>query len=153
MEYKGKLNAEQVKFLLVVSRFNEVITKSLKEGAIDCIEQMGGNRDNIDIAHVPGSYEIPLVAQKGAKSGKYDAIIGIGAIIRGETAHFDFVSSQSASGILNVSLATEIPIVYGILTTDTLEQAFARAGAKQGNKGYEAAQTAIEMVNLLKEFR
>jgi len=147
---EGKLSAEGLKFGIVVGRFNSFITERLLEGAIDCILRHGGSKDNIEIVKVPGSFEIPLTAKKLAKSGKYDAVICLGAVIRGSTPHFDYVANEVTKGIAQVSLETEIPISYGILTTDTIEQAVERAGTKMGNKGFDAAMVAIEMVNVLK---
>lgn len=148
---EGILTAENIKFAIVVGRFNSLITERLLEGAIDCIIRHNGKEENIDIIRVPGSFEIPLTAKKLAKTGKYDAIICLGAVIRGATPHFDYVASEVTKGIAQVSLETEIPIAYGILTTDTIEQAVERAGTKMGNKGFDAALTAIEMVNVLRQ--
>jgi 6,7-dimethyl-8-ribityllumazine synthase len=147
---EGKLSAEGLKFGIVVGRFNSFITERLLEGAIDCIIRHGGSKENIDIVKVPGSFEIPLTAKKLAKSGKYDAVICLGAVIRGSTPHFDYVANEVTKGIAQVSLETEVPISYGILTTDTIEQAVERAGTKMGNKGFDAAMVAIEMANVLK---
>ncbi|MBK3333171.1 6,7-dimethyl-8-ribityllumazine synthase [Persephonella atlantica] len=149
-QIEGQLNAEGLKFAIVVGRFNSLITEKLLEGAIDCILRHGGSEENITVIRVPGSFEIPLTAKKAAKSGKYDAVICLGAVIRGATPHFDYVASEVTKGIALVTLETEIPVAYGILTTDTIEQAVERAGTKMGNKGFDAALTAIEMVNLLK---
>lgn len=146
----GNLTAEGLKFAIVVGRFNSLITEKLLEGALDCIERHNGNPENITVVRVPGSFEIPLTAKKLAKSGKYDAVICLGAVIRGSTPHFDYVANEVTKGIAQVSLETEIPVAYGILTTDTIEQAIERAGTKMGNKGFDAALTAIEMVNVLK---
>ncbi|PMP76065.1 MAG: 6,7-dimethyl-8-ribityllumazine synthase [Sulfurihydrogenibium sp.] len=148
---EGKLTAEGIKFAIVVSRFNNLITERLLEGALDCILRHNGSQENIDIVRVPGSFEIPLVAKKLAKSRKYDAVICLGAVIRGDTPHFDYVANEVTKGIAQVSLETEVPISYGILTTDTIEQAIERAGTKMGNKGFDAALTAIEMVNVIKQ--
>jgi 6,7-dimethyl-8-ribityllumazine synthase len=147
---EGKLSAEGLRFGIVVSRFNSFITERLLEGAIDCILRHGGSKENIEIVKVPGSFEIPLTAKKLAKSGKYDAVICLGAVIRGSTPHFDYVANEVTKGIAQVSLETEVPISYGILTTDTIEQAIERAGTKMGNKGFDAAMVAIEMANVLK---
>ena len=149
-EINGYLKADNLKFGIVVSRFNSLITEKLLEGAIDCIVRHGGNTENITVVRVPGAFEIPLIAKKMAKSGKYDAIICLGAVIRGSTPHFDYVASEVSKGIALVGLETEVPISFGILTTDTLEQAIERAGTKMGNKGFDAALSAIEMVNVLK---
>jgi 6,7-dimethyl-8-ribityllumazine synthase len=147
---EGNLSAEGLKFGIVVGRFNSFITERLLEGAIDCILRHGGSKENIEIVKVPGSFEIPLTAKKLAKSGKYDAVICLGAVIRGSTPHFDYVANEVTKGIAQVSLETEVPISYGILTTDTIEQAVERAGTKMGNKGFDAAMVAIEMANILK---
>jgi 6,7-dimethyl-8-ribityllumazine synthase len=147
---EGKLSAEGLKFGIVVSRFNSFITERLLEGAVDCILRHGGSKENIEVVKVPGSFEIPLTAKKLAKSGKYDAVICLGAVIRGSTPHFDYVANEVTKGIAQVSLETEVPISYGILTTDTIEQAIERAGTKMGNKGFDAAMVAIEMANVLK---
>ena len=149
-EINGYLKADNLKFGIVVSRFNSLITEKLLEGAIDCIVRHGGNTENITVVRVPGAFEIPLIAKKMAKSGKYDAIVCLGAVIRGSTPHFDYVASEVSKGIALVGLETEIPISFGILTTDTLEQAIERAGTKMGNKGFDAALSAIEMANVLK---
>jgi len=146
----GNLIATDHRFGLVVSRFNHFITDKLLEGAVDVLERHGANPKNITISHCPGAYEIPLVAQKMAQTKQFDAIICLGAVIRGATSHYDLVASQSAQ-IGNVSLQTGIPILFGVITTETIEQAIERAGTKAGNKGAEAAVSAIEMVNLLKE--
>jgi 6,7-dimethyl-8-ribityllumazine synthase len=148
---EGKLTAEGLRFAIVVGRFNSLITEKLLEGAIDCIIRHGGVEDNITIIRVPGSFEIPLAAKKAAKSGNFDAVICLGAVIRGATPHFDYVANEVTKGIAQVSLETEVPIAYGILTTDTIEQAVERAGTKMGNKGFDAALTAIEMANLIDE--
>lgn len=150
---EGGLSAEGLKFAIVVGRFNSFITERLLEGALDCILRHGGSRENVEVYKVPGSFEIPLLAKKVAKSGKYDAVICLGAVIRGSTPHFDYVASEVTKGIAQVSLETEIPISYGVLTTDTIEQAIERAGTKMGNKGFDAALTAIEMVNLIKKVK
>ncbi len=148
---EGKLTAEGLRFAIIVGRFNNLITEKLLEGAIDCIIRHGGLEDNITIIRVPGSFEIPLAAKKAAKSGNYDAVICLGAVIRGATPHFDYVANEVTKGIAQVALETEVPIAYGILTTDTIEQALERAGTKMGNKGFDAALTAIEMANLIDE--
>ncbi len=148
---EGGLSAEGLKFAIIVSRFNNLITEKLLEGAIDCIIRHGGSEDNITLIRVPGSFEIPLAAKRAAKSGSYDAVICLGAVIRGATPHFEYVSAEVTKGIAQVSLETEVPVAYGILTTDTIEQAIERAGTKMGNKGFDAALTAIEMANLIDE--
>ncbi len=146
---EAKLNAEGKKFALVVSRFNDFITEKLLTGAIDALSRSGAADDDIDVVKVPGSFEIPLVAKKAAERGRYDAVICLGAIIRGATPHFDYVSAEVSKGIAVVSLETQIPVIFGIVTTDTIEQAIERAGTKAGNKGWHAAITAIEMANLM----
>ena len=148
---EGQLSAKGLNFAIVVGRFNNLITEKLLEGAIDCILRHGGTEDNITVIRVPGSFEIPLIAKKAAKSGKYDAVICLGAVIRGATPHFEYVAAEVSKGIALVSLETEVPVAYGILTTDTIEQAIERAGTKMGNKGFDAALTAIEMANVIKE--
>ena len=148
---EGKLLAEGQKIAIVAGRFNEIITNKLLGGAIDAFKRHGGNENDIDIAWVPGSFEIPLIAKKMAESKKYDAVICLGAVIRGATAHFDMVANETTKGIAAASLQTGVPIIFGVLTTDNIEQAVERAGSKAGNKGFEAATTAIEMVNLFKQ--
>ena len=149
--YEGKLVAEGLKFGVIVGRFNEFIGGKLLSGALDGLKRHGVEESEIEIAWVPGAFEMPLIAKKFAKSGKYDAVICVGAVIRGSTPHFDYVSSEVSKGIANVSLDTEVPVIFGVLTTDTIEQAIERAGTKSGNKGYDAAVTAIEMANLIKQ--
>jgi 6,7-dimethyl-8-ribityllumazine synthase len=148
---EGKLISDGLKFGIIVGRFNEFIGSKLLSGALDALKRHDVNEEDIDIAWVPGAFEIPLVAKKMAKTEKYDAVICLGAVIRGATPHFDYVSNEVTKGIAKVSLDMEFPIIFGILTTDTIEQAIERAGTKAGNKGYDAAITAIEMANLLKE--
>jgi len=148
---QGNLTAENKKFGIVISRFNELISTQLLSGAQDCLVRHECNKDNITVAWVPGSFEIPLVAKKMAQSSNYDAIICLGAIIRGNTPHFEYVASEVSKGIANIGLETGIPIIFGIITSDTIEQALERAGTKAGNKGWDAALSAIEMVNLLTE--
>lgn len=147
--YEGKLVAEGLKFGIVVGRFNEFIGGKLLGGALDGLKRHGVNDDEIDIAWVPGAFEIPLIANKMAKTKKYDAIICLGAVIRGSTPHFDYVCGEVSKGVATVSLNTEIPVIFGVLTTDSIEQAIERAGTKSGNKGFDAAVTAIEMANLM----
>jgi len=151
--FEGKLTAQGLKFGIVVSRFNELVTSKLLDGALDCLKRHDANQDDIEIFYCPGSFEIPLVAKKLAKTGKYDAIICLGAVIRGETPHFDYVASEVSKGIALVQLETEIPISFGIITTDDVEQALNRSGLKSGNKGWDAALSAIEMANLLKQIK
>lgn len=148
--YEGQLVAGSEKFCIIISRFNDFIGSKLLSGAIDELKRHGVSEDNIDVVKVPGAFEIPLTSLKFAKSGKYNAIITLGAIIKGSTPHFDFVSAELSKGIAQVSLQTEIPVIFGVLTTDNIEQAIERAGTKAGNKGSDAAKSAIEMVNLLK---
>jgi 6,7-dimethyl-8-ribityllumazine synthase len=133
----------------VVSRFNELISTKLVEGAIDCLKRHDADEKNITIIRVPGSFEIPLIAQKSAKSGKYDAVICLGAVIRGATPHFEYVASEVSKGIAQASLASEIPVIFGIITSDSIDQAIERAGTKAGNKGWDAALSAIEMADLV----
>lgn len=149
--YEGRLTSNNKKYGIVVGRFNEFIGGKLLAGALDALKRHGVNEEEIEIAWVPGAFEIPLAAKKMAQSGKYSAVICLGAVIKGSTPHFDFVSSEVSKGIANVSLETGLPVVFGVLTTDTIEQAIERAGTKAGNKGYDAACTAIEMVNLFDE--
>ena len=148
--YEGQLVASNEKFCIIISRFNDFIGSKLLSGAIDELRRHGVNQENIDIVKVPGAFEIPLAAQKFAKTGNYDAIITLGAIIRGATAHFDYVSAELSKGIASVSLQTGIPVIFGVLTTENIEQAIERAGTKAGNKGSDAAKAAIEMANLMK---
>lgn len=145
---QGQLNAEGKRFGILVSRFNEFITKRLLEGALDCIHRHGGDDKKIDIVWVPGSFEIPTIALKMAVSKKYDAIICLAAVIRGGTVHFEYVASEVTKGIAQVGIQTGIPTIYGVLTCDTIEEAVERAGAKQGNKGWQAALSGIEMADL-----
>ena len=147
---EGNLDARGQKFGVVVSRFNSFISERLLEGAIDSLVRHGADDDDIHVARVPGAFEIPLTAKKMAESGKYDALICLGAVIRGSTPHFDYVASEVSKGVASVSLESGVPVIFGVLTTDTIEQAVERAGTKAGNKGFEAAVTAIETVNLLK---
>ena len=148
--YEGKLTGENIKVGIVVSRFNEFITSKLLGGAEDGLVRHNVNPDDIEVAWVPGAFEIPLIASKMAKSGKYDAVIALGAVIRGSTTHYDYVCSEVSKGIANVSLNSDIPVMFGVITTENIEQAIERAGSKAGNKGYDCALGAIEMVNLIK---
>jgi len=148
--FEGKLIGESQRFGIVVTRFNEFITNKLLSGCLDTLTRHGVDRENIDIAWVPGAFEVPLVAQKLVEKG-YDAVICLGAVIRGATPHFEYVSNEVTKGIAQVGLNTGVPVIYGIITSDTIEQAIERAGTKAGNKGSDAAVTAIEMVNLLNE--
>ncbi|MCT8976609.1 6,7-dimethyl-8-ribityllumazine synthase [Clostridium sp. CX1] len=149
--YEGSLIAQGLKFGIIVGRFNEFIGGKLLSGAIDGFKRHGVEEENIEIAWVPGAFEIPLVAKKMVNTKKYDAVICLGAVIRGATPHFEYVSAEVSKGVASVSLETGVPVVFGVLTTDTIEQAIERAGTKAGNKGYDAAVTAIEMANLLKQ--
>lgn len=148
---EGKLDASGLKFGIVVARFNEFITGKLLEGALDCLRRQNASEDEITVAWVPGSFEIPLAAKKMAASGKYDAVICIGAVIRGGTAHFDYVAGECAKGIAMAALETGVPVIFGVITTDTIEQAIERAGTRLPNRGFEAAMTAIEMANVLRQ--
>jgi len=148
---EGKLNAKDLKFGIVVGRFNEFISSKLMGGALDALRRHDADEKDIDMVWSPGAYEIPLLAKKMASSGKYDAVICLGAVIRGATPHFDYVSSEVSKGIASAMLETEVPIVFGVLTTDSIEQAIERAGTKSGNKGFDAAMAAIEMGNLMKQ--
>ena len=147
---EGRLFAEGFRFAVVVSRFNDFVCSRLVDGALDALHRHGATEDRIFLVRVPGAFEIPIVAKKLAGSGRYDAVICLGAVIRGATPHFDYVAAEVSKGIANVALESKIPLTFGVLTTDNLEQAIERAGAKSGNKGYEAAVSAIEMVNLFK---
>ena len=148
--YEGNLLAQDLRFGIIVSRFNDFIVDRLVGGAMDALKRSGADEKDIDLFKVPGAFEIPLVAKKVAKSGRYDAVICLGAVIRGATPHFDYVANEVSKGIAHVSLETDIPIAFGVLTTDTLEQAIERAGSKAGNKGWDAAMAAIEMANLIR---
>jgi len=150
-EINGKLNGEDKRFALVVGRFNSMITERLLEGALDCFERHGGKPDNLTVVRVPGSFEIPLTAFKLAKSGKYNGVICLGAVIRGSTPHFDYVAAEAAKGVAQAAFGTGLPIIFGILTTDSIEQAIERAGTKAGNKGWDAMLSAMEMVDLFKQ--
>ncbi len=148
-EYEGNLSAEGKRFGVVAGRFNAFVVKELLEGALDCLQRHGGDPEAVDVVWVPGSFEIPLVARKMADSGRYDALICLGAVIRGATPHFDYVAGEVSKGIAAVAMETGVPVLFGVLTTDTIEQAIERAGTKAGNKGWAAALGAIEMANLL----
>jgi len=148
--FEGMLLGEGLKFGLVISRFNEFITRRLLEGAQDALLRHGVSQENIDIAWVPGSFEIPLIAKKLAETKRYDAVICLGAVIRGGTPHFEYIASEVTKGIAKVALETGLPVIYGVITADSLEQAIERAGTKEGNKGFEAAVNAIEMANLMR---
>ena len=148
---EGALTTNGEKFCIVISRFNEFIGSRLLSGAKDELIRHGVSEDNITVVWVPGAFEIPLIASKMARSGKYDAVICLGAVIRGSTSHYDYVCSEVSKGIANVSLNSDIPVMFGVLTTDTIEQAIERAGTKAGNKGYDCALGAIEMINMMKQ--
>ncbi len=148
---EGQLRADGLRFAIIVSRFNDFICDRLLGGAVDALTRTGADEKDLEVYKVPGAFEIPLTAKKVAESGKYDAVICLGAVIRGATPHFDYVANEVSKGIASVSLETSVPITFGVLTTDTLEQAIERAGSKAGNKGFEAAMAAVEMANLLKE--
>ena len=148
--YEGHLTGENVRIGIVVSRFNEFITSKLLGGAEDCLIRHNVNPDNIEVAWVPGAFEIPLIASKMANSGKYDAAIALGAVIRGSTTHYDYVCSEVSKGIANVSLSSDIPVMFGVVTTENIEQAIERSGTKAGNKGYDCAMGALEMIDLIR---
>lgn len=151
--YEGMLDAKGLKFGIVVARFNEFISTRLLDGAVDCIIRHGAGKNAIEVAWVPGAFEIPLVAAKMAESGKYDTVICLGAVIRGGTPHFDFVAAEVSKGIAKIALDSKVPVAMGVLTTDSIEQAVERAGTKAGNKGWAAAAGAIEMAQLMKQFK
>lgn len=151
--YEGHLVSQGLKYGIVVGRFNEFITTKLLSGALDALKRHGADDSEIEVAWVPGAFEIPFAAQKMAESGKYDAVITLGAVIRGSTPHFDFVCNEAAKGVAATALKTGVPTIFGVLTTDSIEQAIERAGTKAGNKGYEAAASAIEMANLTRQLR
>lgn len=146
---EGSYKAEGKKFSLIVSRFNELISKRLIEGAVDCLKRHGADEQNITAIWVPGAFELPPIAKKAADSNKYDAVICLGAVIRGDTPHFEYISKEVSKGIAGVALEASCPVIFGVLTTDTIEQALERAGTKAGNKGWFAALNAIEMANLI----
>ncbi|ART76933.1 6,7-dimethyl-8-ribityllumazine synthase [Sutcliffiella horikoshii] len=150
--FEGNLVGTGLKVGIVVGRFNEFITSKLLGGAQDALKRHGVEEEQVDVAWVPGAFEIPLVAKRMADSGKYDAVITLGTVIRGSTPHFDYVCNEAAKGVSQASMQSGIPVIFGVLTTETIEQAIERAGTKAGNKGWEAAAAAIEMANLLREF-
>ncbi len=152
-EINGFLQADGLKFAIVVSRFNDFITNKLLDGAVDCLVRHGGNQDDITVVRVPGAFEVPYVAKAVAEKREYDAVICLGAVIRGATPHFEYVAAESAKGVAAAAMSTGVPVVYGIVTTDTIEQAVERAGTKAGNKGWDAALTAIETANLMNELK
>ncbi len=149
--HEGQLNAEGKRFALVAARYNEIVSRRLISGARDCLERHGAASGDIDLYRVPGSFEIPLVAKKVANSGKFDAVVCLGTVIRGETPHFDFVASEAARGVGQAGMDTGVPVIFGVVTTDTVEQAVDRAGGRTGNRGAEAALSAIEMTTLLED--
>ena len=149
-KFEGNVIGGKIRIGIVAARFNEFIVSKLVSGAIDGLSRHGVEDENIDVAWVPGAFEIPLIAKKMAKSGKYDAVICLGAVIRGATTHYDYVCSEVSKGIANVGLESEIPVMFGVITTENIEQAIERAGSKAGNKGYDCALGAIEMINLIK---
>ncbi|HXD32381.1 MAG TPA: 6,7-dimethyl-8-ribityllumazine synthase [Pyrinomonadaceae bacterium] len=149
--HQGKFKAEGFRFAVIASRWNDFITSRLLEGALDALDRLGADDDAVEVYKVPGSFEIPLLALKVAESGKFDAVICVGTIIRGQTPHFDYIAGEVTKGIAQAGMQTGVPVIYGLVTADTLEQAIDRAGAKQGNKGFEAAMSAVELVNLYRE--
>ena len=151
--FEGNLDAKGLRFAIVVSRFNSFITERLISGALDALHRSGASDDNIELVRVPGSWEMPVTVSALLEQERHDAIICLGAVIRGETPHFDYVAGEAAKGLAQTSLASGVPVAFGVLTTNTLDQAIDRAGAKGGNKGFEAAMTAIEMANLLRDLR
>jgi 6,7-dimethyl-8-ribityllumazine synthase len=148
--HQGRLNAEGFRFAIVASRWNDFLTSRLIEGAVDALERLGADEKAVEVFRVPGSFEIPLLATRLGASGNWDAVICLGTIIRGETPHFEYIASEVTKGIAQAGMETEVPVIYGIVTADTLEQAIDRAGVKAGNKGFEAAMSAVELVNLYK---
>ena len=151
--YEGHLVSQGLKYGIVAGRFNEFISSKLLSGALDAFKRHGAEDNDVEVAWVPGAFEIPLIAQKMAESGKYDAVITLGAVIRGSTPHFDYVCNEAAKGVAAIALKTGVPTIFGVLTVDSIEQAIERAGTKAGNKGYEAAVSAIEMANLTKQLQ
>lgn len=149
--HQGRLNAEGFRFAIIASRWNDFITGRLVEGALDALDRLGAGENAVELYKVPGSFEIPLLALKVAETGKFDAVICVGTVIRGQTPHFEYIAGEVTKGIAQAGMQTGVPVIYGIVTADTLEQAIDRAGAKQGNKGFEAAMAAVELVNLYKE--
>ena len=150
---EGHLLAEGFRFAIIVSRFNDFISSRLVQGAMDALQRHGATEEQVILIRVPGAFEIPIAAKKVAESGKYDAVICLGAVIRGATPHFDYVAAEVSKGIASVALESRVPVTFGVLTTDTLEQAIERAGSKSGNKGYEAAMAAVEMSDLFKKLK
>ncbi len=148
--HQGNLTAAGFRFAIVASRWNDFLTSKLIEGALDALERLGADENSVEVFKVPGSFELPLTARKVAESGNFDAVICIGTVIRGETPHFDYVAGEAAKGVAQVSMQTGVPVLFGVVTTDTLEQAINRTGVKAGNKGFEVAMSAVELVNLYK---
>ncbi len=151
--FEGQLTAAGLRFVIIVSRFNSFITERLLAGAMDALNRTGSNPDLVDVVKVPGSWEVPLMAAELARQHRYDAVICLSAVIRGDTPHFDYVAAEAAKGVAHAAIETGVPVAFGVLTTNTLEQAIDRAGAKGGNKGFDAAMSAIEMANLLRNIR
>ncbi len=149
--HQGRLNAEGFRFAVVASRWNDFLTSRLVEGALDALERLGADEKGVEVFRVPGSFEIPLLARRLAASGKWDAVVCVGTVIRGQTPHFEYIAAEVTKGIAQAAAETGVPVVYGIVTADTLEQAIDRAGVKAGNKGFEAAMSAVELVNLYRE--
>ena len=149
--HQGRLNAEGFRFAVVASRWNDFLTSRLVEGALDALERLGAEEKKVELFRVPGSFEIPLLARRLAASGKWDAVVCVGTLIRGQTPHFEYIAAEVTKGIAQAGMETGVPVIYGIVTADTLEQAIDRAGVKAGNKGFEAAMSAVELVNLYKE--
>jgi 6,7-dimethyl-8-ribityllumazine synthase len=149
--HEGQLDAKGRTFGIVVSRFNDLVTTRLLDGALDCIKRHGGDDDNIEVAWVPGAFELPIAAQKLAATGRFDVVMCLGAIVRSETPHFDYVAGESAKGIARVGLDTGVPVIFGVITADTVDQAVQRAGIKAGNRGWDAAMNAVEMASLMAE--
>tara|TARA_B100000902_G_C27220913_1_gene869611 strand:- start:746 stop:1216 length:471 start_codon:yes stop_codon:yes gene_type:complete len=151
--HEGTLSAKDKRFAVVVSRFNDLITTRLRDGALDCLQRHGSDQDAIEIAWVPGAFELPIVAQKLANTGRFDVVICLGAIIRSETPHFDYVAGEASKGIARVSLDTGVPVTFGVVTADSVDQAIQRAGIKTGNRGWDAAMNAIEMASLMSSIK
>lgn len=149
--HRGKVNAEGFRFAIVASRWNDFLTSKLIDGAVDALESAGAAEGDVEIFMVPGAFELPLAALKAARSGRFDAVVAIGVVVRGETPHFDYVAGEAAKGVSRASLETGVPVMFGVVTTDTVEQAINRSGLKAGNKGYEAAMAAVEVANLYRD--
>ena len=149
--HRGKVNAEGFRFAIVASRWNDFLTSKLIDGAVDALESAGAAEGDVEIFMVPGAFELPLAALKAAQSGRFDAVIAIGVVVRGETPHFDYVAGEAAKGVSHASLETGVPVMFGVVTTDTVEQAINRSGLKAGNKGFEAAMAAVEVANLYRD--